>query len=147
MTTKIAFIDCGISQSETPDRILERLEVDGEGIEVAHNPRAMDGRDFLTIRWGSTRFSDLDRLSKDILNKANAIQFNIRKDLAHRKMLEAGVSTPLLWSNFNEARTKSRELGCDFLRRKKHHHQGLDIIRLSPSDHLSQAMRHGYYVQ
>jgi hypothetical protein len=62
-------------------------------------------------------------------------------------MAESGVSTPLFWTTFSEARAKCRELGCDFLRRRKHHIQGRDIIKLKPTDHLPRSKRSGYYTQ
>jgi glutathione synthase/RimK-type ligase-like ATP-grasp enzyme len=143
--SKIVFVDCGVSQSETPDRIVQRLQEE-EGLEVIRNPRSTPS-DYSLIRWGATRFSELDRLTDSVLNRSDAIAFNIRKDLAHKKMLEAGVSSPLMWSTFQEARRQSRELGCDFLRRKKHHTQGKDILRVKPTDHLPHNRRHGYYTQ
>ena len=144
-STKLAFLDCGVSRSETPQRIVSRLQEGG--LEVMRNPSSRPTGDYLTIRWGSPRFSDLDKGAKSILNCADSIVGNLHKDIAHKKMLEAGVSTPLFWTSFEEARRESRRLGCDFLRRRKHHIQGKDIIRISPSDNLPRAKRSGYYTQ
>jgi hypothetical protein len=141
----IVFIDCGVSLSETPDRLISRLEE--RGLRVVRNPRTRPDEDYVVIRWGSARFPELDETAKAVLNSAESIEGNLHKNVAHGRMLEAGVSTPQFWTTFREARTKSRELGCDFLRRRKHHIQGRDILRLSPTDHLPHNKRHGYYVQ
>lgn len=147
MSTKktIIFIDYGASQSETPQRIVTRLEEDE--VKVVRNPSSAPDSDYLVIRWGSARFPDLDEGAKGVLNTAEAIQGNLHKDVAHKKMLETGVSVPLFWNDFNEAKTKCKELGCDFLRRRKHHIQGRDIIRLKSTDNLPRERRSGYYVQ
>lgn len=145
MTSKVVFVDCGASQSETPDRIVERLE---ESVEVLHNPRSVDDRAIPLIRWGSARFSNLEiDGDRPVLNEAEAITFNLQKDLAHKTMLEAGVRAPAMWTSFVEAKRASRDLGTDFLRRRKHHIQGKDIIKLSPRAHLNRSKRSGYYVQ
>jgi len=146
-TTKmiVVFIDCGVSKSETPERIIKRLEEDG--LEVVRNPTSRPREEYVVIRWGSTRFPELDEGAKAVLNPAKAINGNLHKDKAHAKFLEAGVSAPLFWNDFETAKAKCRELGCDFLRRRKHHIQGQDILRLSPTDSLPRERRSGYYVQ
>ena len=145
----IVFLDCGVSKSETPQRLAERLTtvLTANDIAVQRNASHSNDRNLLTIRWGTTRYSDMDTLSKAILNPARSIFANLDKRNAHRLMYEAGVSVPLFWTSFNQARRASRELGCDFLRRRLHHMQGTDIIRLHPTDTLSSAKRSGYYVQ
>jgi glutathione synthase/RimK-type ligase-like ATP-grasp enzyme len=142
---KIVFIDCGVSESETPQRIISRLEE--AGLKVVRNPTTRPSEKYVLIRWGSPRHPDLDEGAKAVLNSAESIKTNLHKNVAHRKMLEAGVKAPLFWTTFSEAKRASRELGCDFLRRRKHHIQGRDIIRLKPTDNLPHNKRHGYYVQ
>lgn len=146
---KLIFIDCGVSQSETPQRIIERLEetLIPNNIEVLRNPSSIQRGEYLIVRWGSPRFAPLDENSEGILNQATKIEFNINKFMAHQKMFEDEVSVPRFWSSFNTARTECLNLGCDFLRRRKSHTQGRDIIRLSPRDNLPRNKRSGYYVQ
>jgi hypothetical protein len=141
----VVFVDCGQSLSETPTRLIARLEA--AGLKVVRNPRERPTEEYVVIRWGTTRFAELDATAKAVLNSAEAIGANLRKDKAHRTMLEARVVTPLFWTTFQEARAKSRELGCDFLRRRTHHIQGRDIIRLKSTDKLERRRRSGYYVQ
>ena len=141
----VVFIDCGVSKSQTPERIIQRLEEDG--LKVVRNPSHIPDEEYVVIRWGSDRYPELDEGAKAVLNPARAINGNLHKDKAHAKFLEAGVSAPLFWNDFETARAACRELGCDFLRRRKHHIQGQDIIRLSPTDNLPRAKRSGYYVQ
>ncbi len=141
----IIFIDCGRSKSQTPERIIQRLEEDG--LKVVHNPSHAPDEEYVVIRWGSTRYPELDEGAKAVLNSTEAINGNLHKDKAHAKFLEVGVSAPLFWTTWEEAKTKAKELGCDILRRRKHHIQGKDILRLSPTDNLPRAKRSGYYVQ
>lgn len=146
--TQIIWVDCGVSQSGTSDRLIERLEQ--SEVEVIHNPRSTPQDQIPIIRWGSARFIELDNLYLDtpILNHGDEIEFNLHKDWAHKKMLEAGVRAPAMWTDYMTAKRASREMGTDFLRRRKHHVQGKDIIRLNPRrDKLSRERRSGYYVQ
>jgi len=141
----VVFIDCGVSKSRTPERIVERLEE--EGLKVVHNPSRRPDEEYVVIRWGSDRFPELDEGAKAVLNPARAINSNLHKDKAHAKFLEAGVSAPIFWTTWEEARVKAKELGCDILRRRKHHIQGKDILKVSPDEDLPRARRSGYYVQ
>ena len=146
---KVIFLDYGYSKSQTPQRIAERLQtiLKANNIELLRNPHMEPREDFLVIRWGTPRSPELDKKAKGVLNRAEIIKANLDKRYAHKTLIDSEVNAPEFWITWEEAKSAARELGCEILRRKLHHTQGKDIIRLKPSSFLPKKRRHGYYVR
>lgn len=145
----VYWVDCGISQSETPDRIIAGLKpiLERSDIGLVRNEQAEPEENDLVIRWGSPRMAHLDELAKATLNRSRVLNTILNKRIAHQMMLEAKVNVPMFWTSYDATRVGSQDLGCDYLRRRLHHTQGKDIIRLKPTDRLPRERRSGYYVQ
>lgn len=141
---KVVFLDYGRSQSETPERVFERLErvCTKSNIEVERNPDYAEG-DYIVIRWGTTRCSELDVKAKAVLNPASAINFNLHKDQAHAKFLAEGISTPRFWNCLADA----QRANVPFLRRRTKHIQGRDILLVESGRSISRPKRSGYYTE
>lgn len=141
---KVVFLDYGNSQSETPERVFERLErvLSKADIPIERNPNQAEGP-YIVIRWGTAHKAELDTKAKAVLNLASAINFNLHKNEAHAKFLEFGINTPRFWNDLDSA----RRAGVPFLRRRKHHIQGRDIIKVEAGHSLPRVRRSGYYTE
>jgi hypothetical protein len=173
---KLILLDCGVSRSSTPERLANRLSenLEGRGVQVQHNgvvrtlPYDSAPEEFILVRWGATRNAELDQRARAILNPANAIAFNINKKESHRRMMQNGVRVPQMWESFNQARrangqrrilsipipTRQWQINTlrqpptqPFLRRRRRHTQGRDIIVINPGDRLPKERRTRYYTQ
>jgi hypothetical protein len=144
---KILLVDCGISRSDTPRRLVERLRQDiGDSGEVHHN-RVTDSSTIFDalIRWGTVRWPELDVHIPHVLNRNSAIQFNLNKKNAHKKMMEAQVNVPPMYETYLGA----MRTGQSFLRRRRRHSCGRDILLVQPNryERLTRQQRSGYYVK
>jgi len=146
---KVIFLDYGYSKSQTPERIAEKLQIilKANDIELLRNPCETPRGEYLVIRWGTDRSIQFDERAKAILNQGGIINENLNKRNAHQKMIASNVNTPILWTSWQEAKAKAKELKCKILRRKLHHTQGKDILCLKPTDFLPRNKRSGYYTQ